>query len=121
MQRRHHLGTLADGGGDALHRAAAHVTDREDPAAAGLERVPLAGPGLGSRAYEALGVERDAPREPRGVRVGADEEEELRDLALALLAAVARAPADGFEAPVVAVERGDLGPHPHLDVRQPRA
>src|SRR5262245_14839711 len=121
VQRRHHLGALADRGGDTLHRAAADVADREDARPARLEGMPIAGAGLGAGAYEPIAVERDAALgEPRGVRIGADEEEELRGAAAGLLTAVARAPADRLQPSAGALDAAHLAAQVHHDVRERR-
>src|SRR3954453_534946 len=74
---------LADRGGDALDRGGADVAAGEDARDARLEqmRVPLERPAT-RRAQvragedEALLVQRDVLREPAGLRVGADEDEQ---------------------------------------------
>src|SRR2546426_11547617 len=76
VQRRDHLRAFADSGGNALHRPGAHVTDREDPLAARLERPgplpegPARAPGAPGRRPPR------GPRPPPGVRVGGREEEQ---------------------------------------------
>src|SRR5260221_1788704 len=93
VQRGHHLGALADGGGHALDRAGAHVADGEYPRAARLQRMaPVAAAGP----HEALRVQRDiAVREPARVGICADAEEEVADRPRRLIAACAVAPAYG--------------------------
>src|SRR5262249_47490807 len=109
VQRRHHLCALADRGGDPLHRAAADVADSEDARPAGLEGMPIAGAGLGAGANEAMAVERDAALgEPRGIRIGADEKEELRGAAADLPTAAARAPADRLQLSAGALDAAHL-------------
>ena len=117
VQRGHHLRAFADGGGDALDRAGAHVADREDAAAVGLERM-APGAHLRPGADEALGVQRDAAlRQPVGVRIGADEQEQMADRLRDLLAVarlrqrtVSRLPSRPSSAVIV-------GAGQHLDVR----
>src|SRR5215467_5439222 len=51
VERRHHLGALANGSRDTLDRTRPHVADREDAVPARLERAtPLSG--IGARAHE---------------------------------------------------------------------
>jgi hypothetical protein len=102
-----HLRALADRGGDALRRARAHVADREDPVAARLQRRPTVAE-VG--ADEALRVAFDVRLvQPGGVRLGADQEEQMPDLAPRLLGRRQRAPAHRLEDPVCAFELGDFG------------
>ena len=63
---------LADGGGDALHRARAHVAAREDARHARLEqvRISVERPAariadIGAGEHVAAPVERDLGRQPR--------------------------------------------------------
>src|SRR5262249_32508068 len=71
----HDLGAFADGGGNALDGAGAHVAAGEDALAAGLERAAILGK-LIAGAHEALLVQGDAALpEPVGVGRGTDEEE----------------------------------------------
>ena len=76
MQRRHHLRALADRRRDALDRAGAHVADRKDaPRLVSSGRRPHA-----SRAgqHEPLGIQRHAGSgQPIGVRIRADEQEQV--------------------------------------------
>src|SRR5262245_53850259 len=83
--------------------------------------MPLAGAGLGAGVNEPIAVERDAaPGEPRGVRVGTDEEEELRGAAAGLLTAVARAPADRLQLSAGALDAAHLAAQMDRDVRERR-
>ena len=83
---------------DALDRAGAHVTDGEDPAPAGLERVARA-THLGARQHESALVEPDAGvRQPVGVGLGADEQEQVLHRQRGARAAVAPADRDRLDA-----------------------
>src|SRR5262245_430906 len=77
MQRCYHLRALADGCGDALDRARAHVPNRKNPVPAGLQRIAgfiAVSPGQ----YEALRVQCDArSRQPAGVRICSDEQKQV--------------------------------------------
>ena len=73
------------------------VADREDAAPAGLQR-PARRRRVRAGQHEALGVERDAgARQPVGVRLGADEQEQMADRPARLLARRAVPPADRLE------------------------
>src|SRR5258705_412702 len=85
-------GALPDGGGHPLHRARAHVADREHPRQAGLElerpaaERPLGGLEVGGREIEpgldeALWIEGHTVAEPAGVRVGARHGEDVAEVA----------------------------------------
>src|SRR5262245_8438372 len=100
------LRALTDGGGDTLRRAGADVTDREHAVAARLQRRPTVAE-VG--ADEALRVTLDVRLvQPGGVRLGADQEEEMADRAPRLLARRDAAPADRLEDPVRPFELRDL-------------
>ena len=66
-------GALADGGGDALDRPAADITDGEDPGHGGLQRQPpgcrfFRGGRVAAGEDEAGAVERQDALQPPGVR-----------------------------------------------------
>jgi len=92
VQRRHHLGALADRRGHPLDRAGTHIADGEDAAAAGFQRTTRA---VGVPAVQDLAVQScpfkswpvstnpwgpmpPGPGQPIGVRLGADEENRWR-------------------------------------------
>ena len=76
---------LADGGGDALDRATAHVAHGEHALAAGLEHAVVA-VGGGSGEHVPLRVQRDLPLKPTGVGGRTDQHEQgCRRNALLLL------------------------------------
>src|SRR5262249_879572 len=108
MKLRHDDGPFSDGAAYALHRAAAHVADREDARNARLQW-PGNGPPprpdeiiereIGPRLHEALGVQRDvAAPEPLGRGVRPDEEEHVVDVDLLLHTGAVVSPSDAVEA-----------------------
>src|SRR5262249_12591764 len=104
MHERDCEAALADGGSDALHRARTNVAAREDARHARLEEVPVAievplplGADVGTREHVAARVERDLGREPVGVRIGADEEEEPARLEASYIAGFRIPDIDRFE------------------------
>src|SRR6266540_4058528 len=104
---------------DPLRRPAANVPDREHSVQARLEGASPGGD-VGTRLHEAFRIERDAgARKPSRVRVRADEEEEMTDLSLRLLAGEGVPPADRLQNAAVSLERGYRRLRLHLDVRQP--
>src|SRR3989442_6518783 len=95
VQRRDDLRSLPDRGRDPFHRTGAHVADGEHAGPAGLEG-PAIGADIRTGAHEPLVVERYvAAGQPIGVRLGADEEEEVPDQPAHLLARLS--PADRLE------------------------
>jgi len=77
VQRGDHLGALADRRGDAFDRGCANVADGEHAAPAGLQRVLMIAR-IGTGQHKAFGIERDAGAgKPIGVRLGADEQEQV--------------------------------------------
>src|SRR6202035_432593 len=117
---------LADRRGHPLDAPRAHVADREDPGAAGLEeerparqrparRPQLLGAEVGAGLDEALVVHRHAAREPAGVGPRAGHHEDVADLGGGPLAASPVEPGDALEL-ALAVERHDAGAGPQLDV-----
>jgi hypothetical protein len=75
--------TLPCGRRNPLGRARPHIADSEDAGPAGLKRQDRAGIGvnpasaIGPGDHEPFVVHRDAAIEPGGVRVGANEQEEV--------------------------------------------
>src|SRR5260221_10341133 len=105
MEGSHHLGALTHRGGNTLDRARAHIADGEDTTAACLER-PTVGAEIESRSHETLFVELDLRiREPGGVGIGADEEEQMTDFAPHLVFPF-RPPADGIELAILSLKLG---------------
>lgn len=83
MHERNCHAALADGSRDALHRSESHVTTGKDAGNTGLQEVwvtieppAIRGAHVGAREYEAARVERDLGREPCGLRIRTDEDEE---------------------------------------------
>ena len=80
MDERDRHAAFADGGGDSLDEARAHVAAREDPGHARLEQVriavarPVGGGDVVAGEDEPALVERDLRREPAGLGVRADED-----------------------------------------------
>ena len=101
MDRRDHLGALADRPADPLDRAGAHVADREHAGHGGFQR-RQAGRRSRQRApvttKPALSTSTPQPLQPVGRRIGADEQEDVADRRLGLLAGRAVAPAHPLEA-----------------------
>src|SRR6266568_7319788 len=119
MDGRDHLRAFTDRRGDPLRRPAANVPDREHSVQARLEGASPGGD-VGTRLHEAFRIERDAgARKPPRVWVRADEEEEMTDLSLRLLAGEGVPPADRLQNAAGSLERGYRRLRLHLDVRQP--
>ena len=79
VKRRHHLRAFANGSGNSLDRSRAHVADREYSGQGGFER-PL---NVRARADKAAVIEcHTRPRQPSGMRLGADEQKQMSDRAL---------------------------------------
>jgi hypothetical protein len=82
---RHDGGALSNGRRDAFSRAGPHVADGEHAGLAGLERQDspagraCALSKICSGHHEAFVVHRDAMLEPSGVRIGANEQEEVAE------------------------------------------
>src|SRR4051794_23747400 len=93
--------TLAHRCGDALGRSAPRVTDRVDAGDARLED-PV-GPGRVARQDESVLVANDRVPEPVGVRLGAEEQEEILEGELLVVGQ-----RDRPELAVFAMELGDL-------------
>src|SRR5258705_377325 len=110
---RHDGGALADRAADALHRARAHVADRENARHARLQRQLQ----VLRRRDEAAVVDRHvATLEPLGARLGAEEEEHVADPARLGLARVAGSPADRLDAGGLrAAQADELGARQELD------
>src|SRR4051812_29433524 len=105
MQRRNHLGAFTDSRRDPLDRAGAHVADREYTAAAGLQQA--VGAPLLSGEHKTFGIERNTGAgEPIGVRLRADEHEQMADFAPHVFARPAFAPADRLQYAVLTFKRG---------------
>ncbi len=94
---------FTDGGGAPFGRPGADITGREHAGNIGFEQVVHVR--CRARQDEAVVVAADGVVEPLGSRKGAEEEEHERERR-----AFAVCERDGGEVPVVAVERGDLGP-----------
>ena len=115
--------TVADRRRDPLDRAVAHVARGEDAGQARLEQEgiavegPRAGGQVGPGEDEALLVALDRGRQPLGVRVRADHEEE-RVGGDGLVAAVAAGAENQLLEPGVAAAAHDLGAEPHGEVRR---
>src|SRR5439155_8181296 len=106
VQCRDDLRPLSHCGRDAFHRTGPHVADGEHAGAAGLEW-PATHADIRTGAHEPLVVERDvAAGQPTGVRVGADEEEEVLDWPAQLLAG--SSPADRSEGAVLPLGSGEV-------------
>src|SRR5687767_11844229 len=80
MDERDRHAPLANRGGDPLHGTGPHIAAAEDPRHAGLEQVgvSLVGPAARldrrlAREHVAASIAGDLLRQPRGLRVGADE------------------------------------------------
>src|SRR5579864_4683542 len=106
VQRGDHLGALADCRGYALDRGGANVADGEHAAPAGLQRVLMIAR-IGTGQHKAFGIERDAGAgKPIGVRLGADEQEQVANVTPHLwsgfLPGGVDPPAYGFENAVAA-------------------
>ncbi len=102
MQRRDDLRAFADRGSDAFDRFGADVADGENAAAARLQRMAIAA-GIFAGQYKAFGVERDARAgEPVGIRIGADEQEQMADRPPYFLAGRAVPPAHRLQHAVAA-------------------
>ncbi len=112
MQRGDDLRTFAHRGGDALHRARAHVADGEDSMTAGFQRLAVGAGQVATGEHEAFTIKLHArvPK-PGGIRVGADEQEQVLDGAVLL--APLMPPADRLEPAVLAFEPCDLGVGQH--------
>src|SRR3954463_2364824 len=92
---RHDGGALADRATDALHRARAHVADRENARHARLQRQRQ----ILRRLDEAAVVDRHvAILQPLGARLGAEEEEHVADRAGLGVARAVGAPRDRLDA-----------------------
>src|SRR6478735_7000372 len=83
VDERYGHAALTHGGCDALDRAVAHVATGEDARDAGLEQVRVAADGgtgldrhVWSGLHVAMAVEHDLGRQPGGLGIGADEDEQ---------------------------------------------
>jgi hypothetical protein len=113
VQLGNYLCALADGSGNALDRARAHITDREYAAQVGFER-PL---DVCAGAHKALVIEYHARPDSQSVFGSADEYKKVADRKLQLFAGSVRATADRFENPVLPFEAGDRRLAQDFDVR----
>src|SRR5512134_2541356 len=120
MQGRDDLGALPDGRGHAFDLARADIADGKHAGKIGLERAMTVAE-ISTGAHKALLVERDARLpEPCRVRLSADKEEEMPDMAPRFLAARTAPPADGFEHAAFAFERSNLRLGKNLDIGKRR-
>jgi hypothetical protein len=99
MQVCYDLSSVTDRRGDTLGRTRADIADRENTRATRFERLPCE---LATSEHKSLAIERDVGvREPRTVRISANEEEQVMDRALHL-GEIRRTPAYRFEDSVLA-------------------
>src|SRR5665213_4317571 len=123
MQRRHHLGALADRAADPLDRTRAHVADREY---AGHRRfqhrrcLPVTLAALCAGHHKAAAIDHDAAAiEPAGGGIGADEQEQVADIEAVVVATETATPAQPPERAVIrALERDHPGVEHQHDVRR---
>src|SRR5215471_5786639 len=123
VQRRHHLGALADRTADSLDRAGTDIADGKHAGHGGFElraRTTQVEVRLGAGDDEARPIERDATTiEPAGGGIGADEQEEISDIGGAFLAGQPAAPADALERGIMpALQRRDFAVEQEIDVRR---
>src|SRR5262249_58613356 len=103
----------------ALDRGCAHVADREDAAARCRERM-ASGARRCTGENEALCIERDLrTREPIGIRISTDKQEQMIDRAPHFLAGGARAPAHRAQHAIMAFKTAHSGAAYNLRIRQP--
>ena len=98
---------LAHGGRDTLHRAQPDVAAREDPRGARLEQVGVAvelpatgGGDRGAREHVAVAIECDLGRQPGGLGVRADEDEQPPESSLVVSPVSRRCDVDRLEGDV---------------------
>src|ERR1700722_6842050 len=107
MQRRHDLCAFADGCSDAFDGSRANVTDGEDTAPARLQGMPLAA-GIFAGQHEPFAVERNATAgKPIGIRVGADEQEQMANRSPHFFSGGAETPANLIQYAVAAFKTAD--------------
>jgi hypothetical protein len=115
VQCGYDLCALSDGRGNALDRTRAHIADREYARQVGFER-PV---DVCAGTHEPLVIEHHPrPRQPFGIRIGADEYKQVADRELPLFTGSVGATADRVENPVLPVESGErrLGKEPMFGV-----
>src|SRR5271168_3230950 len=87
MEGRHHLRPLADRAADTLHRTRTHIANREDARHRSLQRLCSMAMGWNARHYETLPIKRNAATlQPAGRGIGADEQEQVADFHVRLIA-----------------------------------
>ena len=96
------LSSVTDRCGDTLCRTRADIADRKNTRATRFQRLSAE---RATGEHESLAIESDARvAQPRAVRIGANEEEQMTDRALHL-GEVTLTPANGFEEPAPSQER----------------
>src|SRR5580658_6745396 len=97
--------SLAHGRSNALYAFRTDISDGEHARPAGLEKIRRAaqwplGPKVGTGLDEAFAIQRQAPIQPRGVGVGAGQNEHMPDVAGVRPAVLFISPSNPFEVSV---------------------
>jgi hypothetical protein len=120
VERRDNLCSLTDGGRDPLHRAGPHVTDGEHAAPSCFQRLTIGDP-LSARQHKTLRIQSyTRPREPIGVGICPNEQEEVSERPSVLYSGWVQPPADCLQEPVLNLEPIDLGIQNYLYIGEAR-